>query len=239
MTAVGLSSSGFASSSRSASRPPLTVNAECATSPSLSRAARRASRCPIVFSRARQRVRVTGDEADPLVPELDEVLRRDPTGCTLVDAHRRHVEILRAAVHEDEPRALARGASCSASASPRTSVISAEMRQHPLDATLEEHAHVVALASRRSVGAAEDRGEPAPRGVHLHRLGECGEDRVRELRDEEPDRARRLDPAGRDVQELAHRALDPVAGLGTDGRRAACDARGGCDANSARGRRRL
>src|SRR6187431_2111488 len=97
---------------------------------------------------------------------------------------------------------------------------------------LEQHPDVVALAPGRAVRVAEDRGEIASRGVHLHRLGERCEDGVRELGDEEPDGARWLDPTGRDVEELAHRPLDTVAGRGANRRRAACDARRGRDANS-------
>ena len=66
-------------------------------------AARRGARS--VFSRVGERVLVAGDEADALVPELDQVLGRDAAGRALVDADRRHVEVLGATVHEDEPRA--------------------------------------------------------------------------------------------------------------------------------------
>ena len=47
-----------------------------------------------------------GDEADALVPELDQVLGRDLAGGALVDADRRHVERVHGAVHEDDARAL-------------------------------------------------------------------------------------------------------------------------------------
>ena len=198
MTAVGRSPSGFESSSRSASRPPPTVNVECATRPSWSRAARSASRRPERLLARRQGVLVAGDEADALVPELDQVLRRDAAGRALVDADRRDVEVLRAAVHEHEPRAPLEELRVVRVLPPDVRDLGGD-EDHPLDAALEQHAHVVALAAGGAVRVAEDGCEAASRGVHLHRLGERGEDRVRELRHEEPDRARlpRSVPAGR------------------------------------------
>ena len=54
----------------------------------------------------RQVVLGPGDEADALVPELEQVLRRELAGGALVDADRRDVERVRRAVDEDDPRAL-------------------------------------------------------------------------------------------------------------------------------------
>src|SRR5581483_947508 len=79
-----------------------------------------------------------GDESDPLVPEVDEALRRHLARCALVNADRRHVEQLYGAVHEYEPGALLRKLCV-------VGVIAAEIRHlrrdedHPLDATVEEH----------------------------------------------------------------------------------------------------
>ncbi len=171
----------------------------------------------------RQRVLVTGHEADALVPQLDQVLGRDPAGRALVHADRGDVEVLGAAVHEHEPRSTLEELRV-------VRVPPADVRdlgrdeEHPLDTALEEHAHVVALAPGRAVRVAEDRREPAARCMHLHRLGERGEDRVREVRDEEPDRSRRLDAPRRDVEELAHRPLDALLRLRSHGGRAARDA---------------
>ena len=78
----------------------------------------------------RQGVGVAGDEADALVAELDEVLGGDAPGRALVDADRRDVEILGAAVHEDEPRAALEELRV-VRVLPRTSVISAEMNTIP------------------------------------------------------------------------------------------------------------
>ena len=71
--------------------------------------------------------------------------------------------------------------------------------------------------------------------MHLHRLGKSGKDRVREVGDEETDRVRRLDASWRDVEEVAHRALDALLRLGSHGGRAARDTRGGAVPRRGRG----
>ena len=119
----------------------------------------------------RQRIGVPRDEADALVAERDQVLRRDPTCGTLVDADGRHVEVLGAAVHEDEPRAALEELGVVRVPAADVGDLGGD-EHHALDAALEEHADVVALAARRAVRVAEDRREPAARSVHLHRLGE-------------------------------------------------------------------
>ena len=179
----------------------------------------------------RERVLVARDEADALVPELDEMLGGDASCGALVHADRGHVELLGSPVHEHEPRAALEQLRVVRVLAAHVGDLGRD-EDHPLDAALEEHPHVVALALGRAVRVAEDRREPAPRRVHLHRLGESGEDRIRELGDEEPDRVRRLDAPRRDVEEVAHRALDALLRLGSHRGRAARDPRGGRQANS-------
>ena len=77
------------------------------------------------------------------------MLGREPAGGALVDADRRDVELLGAAVHEDEPRALLEQLRV-VRVLPRRSVTSLEMKIIPVDAALEEHLHVVGLAQRRA-----------------------------------------------------------------------------------------
>src|SRR4029450_10642867 len=73
ITAVGRSPFEASRSARSALRPPATLQAPCAgTEP---RAAER-TRTPGSLLAVRARVRLARDEADPLVPELDQVLGR-------------------------------------------------------------------------------------------------------------------------------------------------------------------
>ena len=172
-----------------------------------------------------------GGEADAAVPELEQVLGREAPGGALVDADRGDGERLGAAVHEDEPRAPVEQL-------PVVRMLAADIghlgadEEHPVDPALEQHLHVVDLAHRRAGGVAEDRGEAGAGRVGLHRLRERGEDRVRELGHEQADRTRRLGAAGGHVEELAHRALDALAGLRAHRRGAADDPGGGGDANS-------
>ena len=116
ITAVGRPAAGFSRSSRSASRPPLTVNSECATRPSPARPPESVVDAAERLLACRQRVRVAGDEADPLVAQLDQVLRRDPAGGALVHADRRSRRGPRIRRSRRRAGRLVRGASCSASA---------------------------------------------------------------------------------------------------------------------------
>ena len=165
-------------------------------------------------------------------PSSIEVLRGDPPCGAFVDPDRRHVEVLGAAVHEDETRASLEKLGVVRVPAADIGDLGGD-EHHALDAALEEHADVVALAARRAVRVAEDRREPAARRVHLHRLGERREHGVRELGDEEPDRARRLGGSTRrDVEQVAHGTFDAVARLRAHRGRAARDPRSGCHANS-------
>ena len=185
---------------------------------------------PERFLACRERVLVTCHEADALVAELDEMLGRDPPGSALVHTDGGHVELLGATVHEHEPRTALEELRV-------VGVPPADVRdlgrdeEHPLDTTLEQHPHVIALPPGGAVRVAEDRRESAAGGMHLHRLGQRGEDRVREVRDEEADRGGRLDAARRHVQEVAHRPLDALLRLGPHRGRAAHDTRGRRQAN--------
>ena len=158
------------------------------------------------------------------------MLRRDLAGRALVDPDRRDVERVHRAVHEDDARALGDEMRVVA-------VVAAQVRHlagdedHPLDAAVEQHVHVVDLAEGGARRVAEDRGEAARCGARLDRLRERREDRVRELGDEHADQARHVAPARRDVEELSHRALDAVPGLRPHREAAVGDPRGGGDAD--------
>ena len=109
----------------------------------------------------RERVLVARHEADALVPELDEMLGCDPPGGALVHADGGHVELLGATVHEHEPRAALEQLRVVRVPAAYVGDLGRD-EEHPLDAALEEHPHVVALAAGRAVRVAEDRREPAP-----------------------------------------------------------------------------
>ena len=152
------------------------------------------------------------------------MLRRDLAGRALVDADVRDVEHVDGAVDEDDPGALAEQPRVVAVVGAQVGRLAGD-EDHPVDAALEEHLHVLGLGDGGPADVAEDRREARLRRLRLHRLGERGEDRVGELGDEQADRAgpRR---AGRDVQQVAHRALDALARLGAHARRPRDDARG-------------
>ena len=178
----------------------------------------------------RQIVLRPGHEADPLVPEVDQVLRRNLAGCALVDSDRWDVERVHRAVHEDDARTFGDEVRIVA-------VVAAQVRHlagdedHSFDPAVEEHVDVVDLAKRGARRVAENRGETARGGAGLDRLSEGREDRVRELRHEHADQSRHVAPAGRDVEELTHRALDAVPGLRPHREAAVGDPRGGGDAD--------
>ena len=135
------------------------------------------------------------DEADPLMAEVEQVLGRELARRALVDADVRHVERVDGAVDEDDPRALPE--------QPRVvAVVGAQVgrlardEDHPVDAPLEKHLDVLGLGDGRPADVAEDRREAGLRRLRLHRLGERGEDRIDELGDEQPDRARPVSAPG-------------------------------------------
>ena len=213
MIPVGRSPFALSMIARSACRPPATVKSACSTCSAGSiPASRSASARPAIFSRVGWANPCPAAKPIAPVAELEQVLRREPAGGALVDADRGDRERLGAAVHEDEPGTPLEQL-------PVVRMLAADVghlgadEEHPLDAALEQHLHVVDLAHRRAGRVAEDRGEAGAGRVRLHRLGERGEDGVRELGHEEPDRARRLGPSGGHVEELAHGPLDPLAGL--------------------------
>ncbi len=173
---------------------------------------------------------ITGHEADAAVPELEQVLRRELPGGTLVDPDGRHLERLARAVHEDEPGTLLTKPDV-------VPVIRAQVGQlardedHPVDPPLEQHVHVLRFPDGRAGGIAQDRRIARLRGAVLHRLCERREDGVAELGDEEPDHAARVGLA-RHVEELAHGALDALACRRPNALRSGCDTRGRGDTNS-------
>ena len=179
----------------------------------------------------RERERLARDEADPAVAELQQMLGGDAARRALVDPDRRHRQRLGGPVHEDEPGALIEELGV-------MRMLPADIRDlrahedHPLHPPLEEHVDVVDLPHRRPGRVADDRRETGCGRTRLHRLGKGGEHRVAELGHQEADRAARLGAAGRHVEQIAHRALDPLPSLGTDGGGAARDARCGRDTNS-------
>ena len=212
--------------------PPATVKSACSMcSLGSIPASRSASARPAIFSRVAWANPSPGGEADAAVPELEQVLGREAPRGSLVDADRGDGKRLGAAVHEDEPRTPVEQL-------PVVRMLAADVghlgadEEHPLDPALEQHLHVVDLAHRRAGGVAEDRGVAGAGRVRLHRLCERGEDRVRELGHEQPDRTRSLGAAGGHVEELTHGALDPLTGLRAHAGRAADDPRCGGDANS-------
>ena len=174
---------------------------------------------------------LAGDEADPPMTQLQQVLGRHSPGRALVDADGRDRKGLRCPVDEHEAGALLQEL-------PVVRVLAADVgdlranEHHPLDTTLEQHVHVVDLAHRRAGRVADDRGEPGCGRSRLHCLGERGEDRVAELGHQQAYRAARLGATRHHVEQVAHGALDALARLGTDGSRAARDTRGGRDTNS-------
>ena len=223
---------GSATRPRNASRPPSTREARVrdeAVRLDARRAQRRLAALGLLARRARERV--AGGEADPRVAELEQVLGREPPGGALVDAHRGDVELRRAAVHEHEPRALAQQA-------PVVGVVGAQVgdlardEDHPVDAALEQHVHVVRLARRRAAVLQRIVASPAAvarRSISCASAGKIGLPSSGTSRPIAPVAA--VAPR-RDVEQLAHRPLDALPGLGPDGRRAARHARGGGEADT-------
>src|SRR5581483_4429511 len=94
--------------------------------------ARERSRPPGRLQLRRQVVLGPGDEADALVPELEQVLRRDLAGGALVDADRGDVEGMDRAVDEDDPGALVRELQVMAVLAAQVRHLAAD-EDHPLD----------------------------------------------------------------------------------------------------------
>ena len=143
------------------------------------------------------------------------MLRCELARAALVDGDGGNVQRVERAVDEDD--------ACAFLDEPRVVVVvAARVRHlagdedHPVGATVEQHVHVVDLAERRRRRVAEDRREAGLGRALFHRLGERGEDRVLEIRDEQPDHPGRRASPRRDVEQLAHRALDAVARLRSD-----------------------
>ena len=153
------------------------------------------------------------------------MLRRDLAGGALVDTDRGHVERVDRAVDENDPRPLVRQLQVVAVLAAQVRHLAAD-EDHPLDPAVEQHVHVVDLAERCLAGVAEDRSEAVGSGSRLDRLCEGREDRVGQLRDEDADEPGFRPTAERDVEQLAHRPFDALAGSRGDRKAAIGDARG-------------
>ena len=151
------------------------------------------------------------------------MLRRQLGGRALVYAHRGDVEPVQRAVDEDDPRSFREQAGVVVVLAAQVGHLAGD-EDHSVHVAVEQHVHVLDLAESGALGRAEDRGVAAVRRARLQRLRDRREDRVLEVRKKQSDHARRGYPSRRDVQQLAHRALDPVPRVVLDGDRAAGDA---------------
>ena len=165
------------------------------------------------------------------MPKIDEVLRRQLGSRAFVHAHGGDVEAVQRAVDEEDLGSIGKQTGVVVRLAAQVGHLAGD-EDHPVHLAIEQHVDELHLAEGGALGGAEDRGVPAVRGARLQRLRDRRKDRVLEVRQEQSDHARRGYSSRRDVEQLAHRALDPLTRVVLDGDGAAGNARSRRDADA-------
>ena len=94
--------------------------------------------------------------------------------------------VFSAAVDEDDPRSFREEAAVVVVLAAQVGHLAGD-EDHSVHVAVEEHVHVLDLAESGALGRAQDRGVAAVRRAGLERLGDRGEDRVFEVRQQQSD----------------------------------------------------
>lgn len=200
--------------------PPSTANSEWETSVAASSAGMPASRFIASMNAARLRTTGTkriGPTARPMRrwPIDAKVRDRQLHGCGVVVGDERGVDALRVAVHQDDrqPALDERGIALVVG---RAVGVQARHEDDPRDAAVEEQLDVLVLGDAPWRLGAQHRREAALSEERLHDLGERREDRVLELRHDQPDQSR---PAAQPQRTLVAQHVQSREHRLTGGRR--------------------